>query len=123
MPTPLGGACASGVGNAAQSVWEGLNNHENMPTAPEDVEDLKRRAPEFVKAVKGFLSELNHNFTEAEKMRAAINYALGQASCEFAQQSPQEGPPGEVLGTGAEAWCLASKYSGAAELGSDLGSR
>jgi len=117
------GEAATDIGHASSSLWEHLNPHENMPTGLEDAEDLKRRAPEFVKAVKGFFSELNQNLTEAERMRAAINYALGQASCEFAQQSPEEGPPGEILGTGAEAWCLSSKYLGAAEIGSDLGSR
>jgi RHS repeat-associated protein len=93
------------------------------PTPLEDAEELGKRAPDFVKATKNFLNELNENFTETERLRAAATYAVGEAACKTAQATAADGPPGEAVAATADAICLSATYGSAIELGSDLGSR
>jgi RHS repeat-associated protein len=92
------------------------------PTPLEDAEEIGKRAPEFVKATKNFLTELNENFTEAEKQRAAASYAVGEVACRTGQATAADGPLGEVAAATSDAICLAAAYGSAIEVGSDLGS-
>lgn len=99
VPTPLGAIRQSGVENAAQSAWEHLNPYGNMPTAPEDLEYLASRAPEFVKspAVRWFEARGDEAVRTFECIAERVVQRPGPVGCQEAaeQFKPEPAAPEE----------------------------